>query len=910
MATHSVFINVMLAVHEKRTNPLDLYRPLRQYLAYQYSERQAVDNEDDLHLVQQMRNDIERTVDSLDARRDLLQRYYRALCIMESRFPISSEKEDINTVSFTWYDAFKNKKAMQQNIDFEKASILFNLAATQSQLGLNADRSSPNGIKQACSAFQAAAGAFGYLRDNISMKASVGASTVDISAECAGMLERLMLAQAQECFFEKVISDKKPAALCSKVARQVCLYYEETHAALSLPPLSQHFDKAWVAHVNLKAAQFYGEACYRAALDLHEKENIAEEIARLKSAASTLANAKKVSKGVVAPFIDAISKLETIINSTLERAIKENDRVYLMRVPPEASLGPLPGASLVKPTNLSDTLDASKEKMFTALVPDSSAKALSKYTEMLDDVVRTQVEKLQQESEITRVKLNQMGLPESLHALEGSNSLPEQLRNDVESIQLDGGLSGLIAAMGQLQDLKRVNEELLVQTEDLLQKESEEDGRFRSQFGNRWKRQPSNMVTKGFKERLSGFAVKMKQASDMDARIDRTIKDNWEFLAILDTKPIEASLPSLAAPIMSLNGDEDAVAGALKQSLAQLEALGAQRAGLEDALKETKQKDNILPKLMATSGSVDELFKKELTKYDPICLEVSKNVQAQERLLLQIMMQNRAFAAVFNLADFKAACDRVFKQLGAAVLKYREIQDNVHNAGIKFYLSLQDAINSLKQQCTEYVTEREAQNRDMIESLQRQLAGFSFQDNSSSMPYPNINTPQLQRSAPGGPPQTTTNQAASHQAAYQGVHATGAVHPHSLPQPYVGPLPQNTESARYLSHPPPPYYSSLGPSQGVVSSYMATPPPQHGVQQNHGQAPYPGWQAPYYNNTAHTNVPYPPGPPQPPHPQWSHPQHPPLSHSSSYSQPPHSYQPPTSATPAPYYQPSNGNYYR
>jgi hypothetical protein len=35
------------------------------------------------------------------------------------------------------------------------------------------------------------------------------------------MLEKLMLAQAQECFFEKVIGGGKPPALCSKVARQV-----------------------------------------------------------------------------------------------------------------------------------------------------------------------------------------------------------------------------------------------------------------------------------------------------------------------------------------------------------------------------------------------------------------------------------------------------------------------------------------------------------------------------------------------------------------------------------------------------------------------------------------------------------------------------------------------------------------
>lgn len=870
MATPSITTNVMLAVHEKKTNPVDLYRPLRQYLVNHYSEREAVDNEEDLQTVQQMRSEIQKATDSLEGRRDLLQRYFRALCIMESRFPISNEKEHVNTISFTWFDAFKGKKTTQQSIHFEKASVIFNLGAIQSQLGLGADRSTPNGIKQACNAFQAAAGAFAFLRDNISLKASASSSTMDITVECAGMLERLMLSQAQECFFEKAIIDQKPSSLCGKIARQVGLYYEETHAALILPPLNQHFDRAWLAHVQLKAAQFHGEACYRLALDLHEKEDIAEEIARLKVAANSLANAKKSSRGVAAPLLDAVSKLEANVNLNLEKAIKENDRVYLMRIPSATSLGPLPAASLVKSTNLAGVLDASKEKMFTGLVPDSIAKALSRYTELLDDIVRTQVEKLQQESEITRVKLKEMDLPESLHALEGSISLPEQLQNDVESIQLDGGLSGLEAAMRQLQDLRRVNEELLVQTEELLQKESQEDAQFRSQFGNRWKLQPSNMVTKGFQGRLSSFAVNLKQAADMDARIDRSIKDNWAFMAILDVKPVEASLPTLARPIMSINGDEDAVVGALKQGLAQLETLGAQRAGLEDALKEMKRKDNVLPKLMSSSGSYEDLFKKELAKYDPICLEVSRNVEAQEKLLKQIMVQNNAFAAVFNLEDFKAACDRVFKQLSAAVSKFREIKDNIDNAGIKFYLSLQDAINNLKQQCTEYAMSREVQSRDMIENLQRQLAGFSFRDNSSSMYYPPV-TSQTQRAVPSGPPQ------ASHPAYY----ASGT--PHSAPpQPRVGPSPQSTNVGGHQTQPPLPYYSSPGPNQGAVN-YLPVPPPQVGTHYNYSQPPYPGWQAPYYN-AAPTNT----------HP--------------GASQPPPSYQAPAAG---PYYPPTTqGEYYR
>ena len=104
--------------------------------------------------------------------------------------------------------------------------------------------------------------------------------------------------------------------------------------------------------------------------------------------------------------------------------------------------------------------------------------------------------------------------------------------------------------------------------------------------------------------------------------------------------PIESALPTLARPIMSFDATEDVIVGSLKQILRQLETLGAQRTSLEDMLKETKRKDDILPKLMTSTGSYEDLFKKEIAKYDHICEEIAQNIDAQEQLLLQIQAQN------------------------------------------------------------------------------------------------------------------------------------------------------------------------------------------------------------------------------------------------------------------------------
>jgi programmed cell death 6-interacting protein len=41
---------------------------------------------------------------------------------------------------------------------------------------------------------------------------------------------------------------------------------------------------------------------------------------------------------------------------------------------------------------------------------------------------------------------------------------------------------------------------------------------------------------------------------------------------------------------------------------------------------------------MVGVGSHDDLFKKEIAKYDPICADIADNIVAQEQLLLQIQV--------------------------------------------------------------------------------------------------------------------------------------------------------------------------------------------------------------------------------------------------------------------------------
>eukprot|EP00898_Chlorokybus_atmophyticus_P004865 jgi/Chlat1/537/Chrsp103S01115 len=847
----SVTMNVMLAIHAKRADPVDFAGPLRSYIARIFGEMEARDAQDDISGIQRMRDEVVAASDTLEHRIDLLQRYFRALSVIETRFPISKEKEHIN-VSFSWADAFKpTKKTAIQNIHYEKAAVLFNLGATYSQQGLAADRSTSEGLKSAYSIFQQAAGAWAHLRESEGAKVPLGAS-FDLGSECASMLERLMLAQAQECVYEKALADRKTSStVCSKLAWQVGVFYEEAHAMLVLPPLNANFDKPWLAHLQLKAAQFRAEALYRSSLALRETESIAEEIARLKAAVAILNSSKHAG----APLVDAVQKLEGTISRNLERANKENDQIYLVRVPLNENLAPVGASCLVKPAPLAQALDGKNEKLFTRIVPDQSAKALSKYTEMVDEIIRNDSEALQRESDEARLRLREWDLPDMLLALdERGSGLPEPLQKEVSVVESRGGVNALHDLSQQLRELRQVNEELLAEVFQSLDTEGHDDENCRNQFKDRWRRPPSDTLTKHLRDKANSFKTSLQQAADSDERINRRWKDCELDLTLL-TDP---ELPRLARPMVAVRGDEDAIAASLRQLLMELERVAAERAGLEEMLKDMKQKDNILPQLMSTTESYDNLFRRELGKYEQARANVAQNIRTQQDLLRQIDGQQRAFRQAYQVDDWKVACDRFEKRLRNAVRTYSELNGNMVE-GVRFYSSLQDAINALKQQCGDFIMTRRIQREDMLEDLQRQVTKLTVS------PIAPVVQPSVAHPAPAVTPSGPSGSSGNYKplpevpsVAYQQAYQTQPSYssqqqpsyqtapPATPPTSYHQPQYQPQQQPAY--HPPPTPPQTPYQQQPQQQGYHQ-PSYQHQPQQashTYQQAPYqqPSYQAP------------------------------------------------------------------
>ena len=68
-------------------------------------------------------------------------------------------------------------------------------------------------------------------------------------------------------------------------------------------------------------------------------------------------------------------------------------------------------------------LDASQEDIFREVIPDGSAKALSRYTDMVDALIREQNDRLAGASDDARLRLRERDLPDCLQVTADTSSV-------------------------------------------------------------------------------------------------------------------------------------------------------------------------------------------------------------------------------------------------------------------------------------------------------------------------------------------------------------------------------------------------------------------------------------------------------------------------------------------------------
>uniref|UniRef100_A0A4W4GZ06 Rhophilin, Rho GTPase binding protein 1 n=1 Tax=Electrophorus electricus TaxID=8005 RepID=A0A4W4GZ06_ELEEL len=262
--TDSEKVNVpMIPLGLKETKEIDMSVSLQEFISEHYGEDASL-YLTEIKMLMELRQAI-RTPSRSDAGIRLLLEYYNQLHFVDQRFFNLHRTLGIH---FQWYDSLTGVPSCQRALAFEKGSVLFNIGALYTQLGARQDRSTVPGIHDAIDAFQRAAGAFLYLKENFSH-----APSLDMSGPALSMLVRLMVAQVQECVCEKVTLTMKEDDLMSnlqaaqEVAR-VSDVYSLVMQAMSVPLLKDYVPFSWLSVVQVKTQHFRALAHYYAAVTL------------------------------------------------------------------------------------------------------------------------------------------------------------------------------------------------------------------------------------------------------------------------------------------------------------------------------------------------------------------------------------------------------------------------------------------------------------------------------------------------------------------------------------------------------------------------------------------------------------------------------------------------------------------
>ncbi|XP_072168888.1 rhophilin-1-like isoform X1 [Diadema setosum] len=245
----------------KETKMLDVRINFTDYISEHYSaDGEKFQNE--IKEFSELRQSI-RTPKRNDEGVELLMEYYNQLYFVENRF----FPPDRNVgIYFHWYDALTGVPSIQKSVAFEKGSVLFNIAALFTQIGAKQDRTTEEGASKAVYYLERAAGSFKYLSENFSH-----APSMDMSAPVLGMLGGLMLAQAQECIFEKLVLDgvEETVQMCCSVAKEASVVadmYTKVHKLMMQETVKDYIPYSWISMVLVKSQHFKARAHHYAAV--------------------------------------------------------------------------------------------------------------------------------------------------------------------------------------------------------------------------------------------------------------------------------------------------------------------------------------------------------------------------------------------------------------------------------------------------------------------------------------------------------------------------------------------------------------------------------------------------------------------------------------------------------------------
>ncbi|CAI6338206.1 unnamed protein product [Periconia digitata] len=734
----------------RRSHSINLSDAIKQYISSKYDQHPDLFAKD-LETIEKLRSTAIHAQEPHPSHIPKLQSYAAQLVWISGKFPI-----DIG-VEFPWYPALgynTGRLIARNNLRFELANIIFNLAAMYSQLAMSSNRSTPDGLKVAANNFCFAAGVLAHLRDNIlpELRTTPPEDMDTMTLEC---LEKLVLAQGQECFWQKAVKDGMKDATIAKLAARVSdLYNEASEAGIQSDSVSSE----WIHHMAAKHHHFAAAAQFRAACDCLEKRKYGEEVARLRDSLTCVNEALKEQRYISKLVLADLNGLKNRVTEDLKRSEKDNDMIYLLPVPPKTELKILDRANMVVsrvPKEVSESNSMLGDHgqlgpaLFSKLVPYSVHLAASIYCDRRDRLVNsTIIEELEVLTAQVHDVLRSLNLPGSLQALEKPLGLPPGLITHAEEIRQQDGLKRLLRSMEDTKKLKQNDMAIYQEGCSILNSEAAEDENARRKYGtDRWSRTSAEQAAPKLYAQIGEIDGYFKAAVNSDGVVATKLKENENLIRLLNGPDydLENYVPSGRRP--AITGDVEREAGKLRGFFNEISRLESRRRRKIETLRTKAKQDDINPELLREAARLEReypmqnieavqfenLFDKRLQMYDVDQDMVKQELQDQLEAIRRLEAANNAFVNARRGDQSTKQREQALQSLENAYYKYKEIIANL-DVGRKFYNDLAKIVNRFRDDCRSFAYQRKQEASQIEGDIATSMNSLNLQQaNSSSL---------------------------------------------------------------------------------------------------------------------------------------------------------------------------------
>ncbi|KAJ5134007.1 hypothetical protein N7476_002774 [Penicillium atrosanguineum] len=746
----------------RRSHTVSLSDAITQYISSKYDQRPDM-FADDLMIIDRLRTEAVNVQEPHVSGISRLVTYAAQLKWLGGKFPI-----DVG-VDFAWYPALgfnSTRPVSQNNLRFELANILFNLAALYSQLAYALNRTTADGLKQACNYSCQAAGVLNHLRTDIipDLRSS---PPEDMDEMTLQSLELLLLAQGQECFWQKAVKDGLKDASIARLAAKVSDFYGDTG---DLAVKSNAISTEWIHHMNAKHHHFAAAAQYRQSLDCLEKRKYGEEVARLRDSLNCVNEGLKESRWINRVVLGDLNGLKGRVADDLKRAEKDNDVIYLSPIPPKSELKSIDRASMVASKAPSQVTDAISmlgdngplgQPLFAKLVPYAVHIAASIYSDRRDRLVNESlIGELESMTDKLRDLLSSLNLPGSLQALEKPLGLPPTLVSHAEEMRQQDALNRLRRSVEDTATVKFNDRSVYNEGVELLAAEKAEDNAARRKYGTeRWNRATSEAAAPkvyNSSTEINGYFTSARSSDDL---VERKLRDSESVFRVLtgSNRDLESYVPSSRRANIPPEVEREIIK--LRSCLSEVNRMENRRRRRIQTWKDKARADDIHPALLKATARLErefpmqaiqasqfeDLFEEQLRLYDVDRDMLAQERRDQEQLSDEVREANRAFTRAHTGDASTKERETALQDLENGYLKYKEIISNLE-VGRKFYNDLAKIVGRFRDDAKAFVHQRRMEASQLEADISNVTAMSSLHLTQPHLRQPSYQPPRAHQS--------------------------------------------------------------------------------------------------------------------------------------------------------------------